>query len=76
MTEIVSFLFLGCLSVLAYSGGIDFLGVEHKLPQCLFDSRIIRRMICESMLSTKIQKLLKHCCLGEPDCLAGIMLPF
>ena len=42
----------------------------------IFDSRIIRRMICESMLSTKMQKLLQHCCLGEPDCLAGIMLLF
>ena len=37
----------------------------------IFDSRIICRMICESMLSTKMQKVLQHCCLGEPDCLAG-----
>ena len=42
----------------------------------IFDSRIICRMICESMLSTKMQKLLQCCCLGEPDCLTGIMLLF
>ena len=40
----------------------------------LFDSRIIRRMICESMLSTNAEITPMHCCLGEPDCLAGIML--
>ena len=50
-------------------------GGAHR-PCQLFDSRIIRRMICESMLSTKMQRLLQRCCLGEPDCLAGIMLFF
>ena len=42
----------------------------------LFDSRIIRRMMCESMLSTNAEIAPMHCCLGEPDCLAGIMLLF
>ena len=42
----------------------------------LFDSRIIRRMMCESMLSTNAEITPMHCCLGEPDCLAGIILLF
>ena len=42
----------------------------------LFDSRIIRRMTCESMLSTNAEITPMHCCLGEPDCLAGIILLF
>ena len=41
---------------------------------CICDSRIIRRMICESMLSTNAEITPMHCCLGEPGCLAGIML--
>ena len=58
---------------------LDFAFQEGQLSEkqkFIFDSRIIRRMIRESMLSTKMQKLLQHCCLGEPDCLAGIMLLF
>ena len=42
----------------------------------VFDSRIIRRMMCESMLSTNAEVAPMHCCLGEPDCLACIMLLF
>ena len=42
----------------------------------IFDSRIIRRMICESMLSTNAEIASMHCCLGEPDCFADIMLLF
>ena len=33
-------------------------------------------MMCESMLSTNAGIAPMHCCLGEPDCLAGIMLLF
>ena len=42
----------------------------------IFDSPIIRRMMCESMPSTNAEIAPMHCCLGEPDCLAGIMLLF
>ena len=42
----------------------------------LFDSRIIRRMMCESTLSTNAEIAPMHCCRGEPGCLAGIMLLF
>ena len=49
------------------------LGIYFRGLVAVFDSRIIRRIICESILSTKMQKLL-HC--TEPDCLAGIMLLF
>ena len=42
----------------------------------VFHSRIIRRMMCESMLSTNAEITPMHCCLCEPDCLAGIILLF
>ena len=40
------------------------------------NSPIIRRMMCESMLSTNAEIAPTHCCLGEPACLVGIMLLF
>ena len=40
------------------------------------DSRIIHRMMCESMSSTNAEIAPMHCCLGEPDCLVGLMLLF
>ena len=50
-------------------------GLRYSLAgEMVFDSRIIRRMICESMLSTNAEITPMHCCLGEPDCLACIML--
>ena len=33
-------------------------------------------MMFESMLSTNVEIAPMHCCLGEPDCLVGIMLLF
>ena len=53
--------------------------MHQKVPRMCFlfiDSRIIRRMMCESMLSTNAEIAPMHCCLGEPDCLAGIMFLF
>ena len=49
------------------------------VPICIkafFDSRIIRRMMCESVVSTNAKIAPMHCCLGEPDCLAGVMFLF
>ena len=40
----------------------------------IFGSRIIRRMMCESTLLTNAEIAPMRCCLGEPDCLAGITM--
>ena len=47
-----------------------------SLTTNIFDSRIVHRMMCESMLSRNAEIPPMHCCLGEPDCLVGIMLLF
>ena len=50
--------------------------MNFQLKSIIFDSWIIRRMVCESMLSTNAEIAPMHCCHGEPDCLASIMLLF
>ena len=44
--------------------------------ECHFCLRDISRMMCKSMLSTNAEIAPMHCCLGEPDCFARIMLLF
>ena len=45
-----------------------------RLLLIIFDSWIIRRMMCDSMLLTNAEIAPMHCWLSEPDCLSGIIM--
>ena len=59
-----------------YRRRIELLKLKHSTIKAIFDSRIICRMMCKSMSSTNAEIAPVHYCLGEPDCLASIMLLF
>ena len=67
------------IPLLSSSSLQSFKQIKQKAPEIftfIFDSQIICKMMCESMLSTNAEIAPMHCCLGEPDCLVGIMLLF